>query len=59
MSSVSEYYSFSSIFTTVEKITILWIALSTFRTTGPSKVNHNDLSYFIYHFLNKLKYVLY
>jgi hypothetical protein len=28
-------YIFSSIFTTVEKITIQWIKLSDFRATGP------------------------
>ena len=38
MSSISVVlHSFSSIFTTVEKITIRWIALFTFRTTGPRK----------------------
>ena len=32
---IMSFIAFEVIFTTVEKITIRWIALSTFRTTGP------------------------
>jgi hypothetical protein len=37
-----QFYSFLCIFTTVEKITIRWIKLSDFRTTGPWKEGLNQ-----------------